>query len=142
MAMGDCCRICNRGVEFVLHVLRDCPLIKSVWSRLLPSPVLGRFCSLSLHEWLLFGLKECSSVLIRDVKFPILFAVLCWKAWFRRNAIMFDMEFVERVDLLESSVSYVKEISRAKDGLPVAAGVSSARRESSRSWLAPPEVQA
>ncbi|KAK8604907.1 hypothetical protein V6N13_082372 [Hibiscus sabdariffa] len=44
----------------------------------------------------------------------VLFVVVCWKLWYRRNCILVDADFVDRDDIVASSVRYVQELTAAR----------------------------
>ncbi|KAL4281922.1 hypothetical protein GQ457_03G003640 [Hibiscus cannabinus] len=113
------CGLCNRGLEDVLHVLRDRLKARAVWSMLIKPWQLHTFNSLPPKEWFVANLQSnvdhCN----------ILFVILCWRMWRRRNHILFDPEFVELEDMIVASKSYMDHVLAANArldaiGMPVA----------------------
>ncbi|KAG7559686.1 Reverse transcriptase domain [Arabidopsis thaliana x Arabidopsis arenosa] len=46
------CQVCKGGEETIIHVLRDCPSISGIWSRLVPDRRKQEFFNASLLTWL------------------------------------------------------------------------------------------
>lgn len=52
------CSVCKGGEETILHVLRDCPAMTRIWTRIVPRRRLRRFFDQSLLEWIYTNLGE------------------------------------------------------------------------------------
>ncbi|XP_028757801.1 uncharacterized protein LOC114716907 [Neltuma alba] len=82
------CVCCEQAIEDSLHVLRDCPDIKSLWVSLIKPGWVNRFFGCNIQEWCSMNLRENCG---RDGgQWRDLFAVTCWLIWKRRNEKMFE----------------------------------------------------
>ncbi|KAG7577326.1 Ribonuclease H-like superfamily [Arabidopsis thaliana x Arabidopsis arenosa] len=75
----DLCQICKSGEETILHILRDCPAMAGIWTRLLPPRRLHVFFSQSLLEWIYSNLGE--QELIGGSPWSTTFALEAWWGW-------------------------------------------------------------
>uniref|UniRef100_A0A2C9W680 Reverse transcriptase zinc-binding domain-containing protein n=1 Tax=Manihot esculenta TaxID=3983 RepID=A0A2C9W680_MANES len=90
---NEACGLCGTHQESVLHFLRDCRMIKSVWREVVAPTKQGVFFSLSLTEWL--NANICSSVKFNNEDFSwySIFSIVCWFAWKYRNDLVFNGGF-------------------------------------------------
>ncbi|PIN21273.1 hypothetical protein CDL12_06026 [Handroanthus impetiginosus] len=79
---GSQCPLCGNSEEIVLHALRDCPYVASVWkiSELEGVDVEGN--GSNVKDWLLFQKKN-----VYLVQLELIF-MLCWAIWSNRNAVI------------------------------------------------------
>ncbi|KAL9841601.1 putative ribonuclease H domain, reverse transcriptase zinc-binding domain-containing protein [Arabidopsis thaliana] len=68
------CQICQGGEETILHVLRGCPAMAGIWSRLVPRDQIRQFFTASLLEWIYRNLRERGS-------WPTVFVMAVWWGW-------------------------------------------------------------
>lgn len=88
LTSDDSCSLCHGGTESLNHVLRDCPLARGVWKRVLPLDMHTDFFRINLTDWLRFILKQ--SHLHVSWKTGILITI--WKLWQTRNLRIFQQE--------------------------------------------------
>ncbi|GMI85510.1 hypothetical protein like AT4G29090 [Hibiscus trionum] len=108
MASNNCCDWCGRDVESVLHVLRDCTHASRVWLQLRSPDDWGDFWTQSCESWIqanITGKGVCG-----NDSWKVLFAVVCWKLWSRRNSRLFDCEWVEKVDFVDEARRFTQLI--------------------------------
>lgn len=103
------CQVCKSGEETILHVLRDCQAMASIWSRLLPPRRLYVFFTQSLLEWVYSNLGE--QELVGGYPWATLFALAAWWGWKRRCRNVFgeNRKCRDRVRFLKDSAKEVVE---------------------------------
>ena len=74
--------------ETTVHILRDCPWAREVWSQS-PSILPLSFFRLSLQDWLCSNATTEWSTLPQYLPWRILFLFLCWNLWLARNEGIF-----------------------------------------------------
>lgn len=89
LAHDDSCHCCPGVVESSLHVIRDCSNARAVWDDFVPETLKGAFFSLPLLEWLHLNLYVNQNLTLKNVCWPSLFALICWKLWTWRNEVCF-----------------------------------------------------
>lgn len=79
--LGDTavCPICNGAVESIIHVLRDCPAMVGIWTRLIPPRKRQEFFTKTLLEWLFDNLRVASVGEGGD--WPTVFSMTIWWGW-------------------------------------------------------------
>uniref|UniRef100_A0A199UBV5 Uncharacterized protein n=1 Tax=Manihot esculenta TaxID=3983 RepID=A0A199UBV5_MANES len=108
---NEACGLCGAHQESVLHVLRDCRMIKSVWREMVAPAKQGVFFSLSLIEWL--NANICSSVKFNNEDFSwcSIFSIVCWFAWKQRNDLVFNGGLQEAWDILDTSFIWARHVA-------------------------------
>uniref|UniRef100_A0A2C9V942 Uncharacterized protein n=1 Tax=Manihot esculenta TaxID=3983 RepID=A0A2C9V942_MANES len=108
---NEACGLCGTHQESVLHVLRDCRMIKSVWREVVAPAKQGAFFSLSLTEWL--NANICSSVKFNNEDFSwfSIFSIVCWFAWKQRNDLVFNGGLQEAWDILDTSFIWARHVA-------------------------------
>jgi len=76
---SEVCQVCKGGVETILHVLRDCPSMSGIWSRIVPRRKQQAFFTKSLFEWLFENL--CEQVNVEEGPWSTMFALAVWWGW-------------------------------------------------------------
>ncbi|KAL4351251.1 hypothetical protein GQ457_06G013060 [Hibiscus cannabinus] len=102
------CSLCGAEEESLLHILRDCPDIRTLWMSLSVHSAHRRFFTMSLREWILHGTSSASFCALIDGPFQFLFASFIWQAWKRRNAFALAGRNMEAESLLHISVHWAK----------------------------------
>ncbi|CAN1767816.1 Putative ribonuclease H protein At1g65750 [Linum perenne] len=82
IAVDNTCHRCPGTIEDLLHVCRDCPLAREVWTALLPQFATNDFFELNLQDWLSNGL--------RNEEFCLAFGITIWLLWKARNEEVFE----------------------------------------------------
>ncbi|KAL9859811.1 putative RNA-directed DNA polymerase [Arabidopsis thaliana] len=76
---SEVCQVCKGGLETILHVLRDCPSMSGIWSRIVPRRKQQAFFAKSLFEWLFENL--CEQVNVEEGPWSTMFALAVWWGW-------------------------------------------------------------
>lgn len=80
------CKFYENEIETTLHVLRDCPLAKVVWSNILNVQLRDRFFVEDLESWI--GLNLDGSM-----RWSSMWATACYFLWFWRNKEVHEASF-------------------------------------------------
>ena len=94
--------------ETTIHILRDCPWAKEVWSQS-PSILPLSFFRLSLQDWLRSNATTERSTLPQYLPWRILFPFLCWNLWLARNEGIFWHQSRSQHSLIHSSIQAATE---------------------------------
>lgn len=85
----DLCPHCPEYPETVMHSLRDCEVLKNLWSRVVSEDELSKFFSLGLHAWLEFSLSLRGDI-SRHRSWILFFGLAVREIWLDRNQLVFD----------------------------------------------------
>ena len=88
------CLLCHLEAETILHALRDCSLVKSLWHQLGIHCLYSSFFSQGIREWLITngGLKSSQNAV--GIPWNVLFSFNLWLIWKQRNQVVFNSENV------------------------------------------------
>lgn len=67
------------GIETIIHVLRDCPVMRGIWDRFVPAEKRHVFFSLPLFQWLYKNLSD--NGIRSGVSWSTIFVVAVWWGW-------------------------------------------------------------
>ena len=81
--------ICQGKPKTILHTLRDCRGVKSIWSCLGVKSSNTVFWDRNLHEWLNLNGKQNESANLAKIPWKILFFFAIWLIWKDRNQVVF-----------------------------------------------------
>ena len=81
--------ICQGKPKTILHTLRDCRGVKSIWSCLGVKSSNTVFWDSNLHEWLNLNGKQNESANLAKIPWKILFFFAIWLIWKDRNQVVF-----------------------------------------------------
>nr|ABW81175.1 non-LTR retrotransposon transposase [Arabidopsis cebennensis] len=56
------CQVCKGGDETIIHILRDCPAMYGIWTRIIPRRKRGTFFTQTLLEWVYDNLGDSGKV--------------------------------------------------------------------------------
>ncbi|CAA7028167.1 unnamed protein product [Microthlaspi erraticum] len=76
---SDICTVCKGGVETLIHILRDCPAMSGIWSRIVPIRRQQDFFDRSILSWLYDNLGEDG--LVEGSPWSTMFAIGVWWGW-------------------------------------------------------------
>nr|KYP67585.1 Putative ribonuclease H protein At1g65750 family [Cajanus cajan] len=107
LALDNLCPKCHQEPETGLHALRDCVVVKNVWSHLVNGGIPPNFINSNLGTWIV------SNLTCRNENWRLIFAVTIDKLWKARNALIFDQHHVNPYCLVVSIKRRCLEISRA-----------------------------
>ncbi|KAH9792364.1 putative ribonuclease H protein [Citrus sinensis] len=127
------CARCGCVVENTLHVLRDCPSAKHVWSSLIPHGINHQFFSLNLRDWMLYNLRNLWKY---DGMFdwPCLFGVTVWGLWFWRNQNLHNGVFTSKSNVVMDIKIRTEEIQKVNQSCLVHVAM---KIEKYFGWVAP-----
>ncbi|TYH63726.1 hypothetical protein ES332_D07G213400v1 [Gossypium tomentosum] len=100
--------ICHAPQESILHTLRDCKAIISVWKRLIPPDNQGVFFAHDFFNWFLANINKNSKFNNETFNWNTIFSIVCWFAWKQRNDSVFNDVTQESWDIYESSLSWAR----------------------------------
>ncbi|KAG7548150.1 Ribonuclease H domain [Arabidopsis suecica] len=72
-------KVPERGVETIMHIIRDCPTMVGIWTRLVPRRRQSVFFTKSLLEWIYVNLSEETQV--EEGPWSVMFALAVWWGW-------------------------------------------------------------
>ncbi|RYQ87637.1 hypothetical protein Ahy_B09g095159 [Arachis hypogaea] len=87
LTTDDACPRCRNQEESIIHVLRDCHYVTSIWHTLNPPNGSNSFFRTDLNEWLVQNLTASN-------RWACLFGVAVSSLWYFRNKLVFDGESV------------------------------------------------
>ncbi|KAG7591715.1 Zinc finger CCHC-type [Arabidopsis thaliana x Arabidopsis arenosa] len=127
------CQVCKGGEETIIHVLRDCPAMFGIWTRITPPRKRGTFFNQSILEWVFENLGDSREV--DGCPWATLFAMAVWWGWKWRYGNVFGVNGKCR-----DRVKFLKEL--AKDVFHAHQNVSSNKKGVGRiermiSWKKP-----
>ncbi|WCJ38142.1 Polynucleotidyl transferase ribonuclease H-like superfamily protein [Euphorbia peplus] len=113
---SDMCSICNRDPETTLHILRDCPKAKQVWSSFIPNSLLSYWFNLNLQDWIMYNLNSFKHPdFLKDWK--VFFSHTIWWIWRWRCISIFEGKEQPawiKVKFLKTSLIQLKEAFRSE----------------------------
>ncbi|RYR45289.1 hypothetical protein Ahy_A07g031124 [Arachis hypogaea] len=92
IAQSALCGVCGSNSEYLLHVLRDCPVAYRTWKSIDDRLDAENFFTKPLIPWLMENLSFQSP--FKGVPWPLLFTSTLNFLWFRRNTFVFDNDRV------------------------------------------------
>ena len=101
------CPRCDHS-EITIHILRDCPWAREVWSQS-PGILPLSFFRLSLQDWLCSNATAELSILPQQLPWHILFHFLCWNLWLARNERIFRHQSRSQHNFIHSSIQVAIE---------------------------------
>ncbi|KAL4319850.1 hypothetical protein GQ457_18G018210 [Hibiscus cannabinus] len=126
------CELCGQGDEDVEHILRRCPKARLTWASMLSPTNLHSLAPLNLQDWIAANLGSSSSFTFEE-DWPSYFAVTCWQLWKRRCSLLFNENYVEKVNFVDHCI----QLARAYH-TPETTNVSpQITRETRRKWSCP-----
>ncbi|CAL1360967.1 unnamed protein product [Linum trigynum] len=105
------CPICRGGPETILHVIRDCPYARGVWSHFLAEEPNDLFFQSNLSSWIRYYVTGRSGVIDAS-----LFAILCWKLWKNKNIQAFEKKLATMEEMIAAVTLYVQQVRWAFEG--------------------------
>ncbi|KAA3475772.1 non-LTR retroelement reverse transcriptase-like [Gossypium australe] len=83
------CERCTTLSEDMLHLLRDCPISRSLWLRMVPTSLQREFFECGTSEWIKANIL-CRTRARHGTEWNVLFAVSLWWLWKWRNESIFQ----------------------------------------------------
>ncbi|KAF7840473.1 reverse transcriptase [Senna tora] len=81
------CKLCNSYPEDIMHILRDCPVIATLWGNLSPLP--QNFFTSPFPDWLKNNCSDTSPSIL-NTPWNTIFAYFCFTIWHHRNLHIFQ----------------------------------------------------
>ncbi|CAA7051415.1 unnamed protein product [Microthlaspi erraticum] len=110
---SDICPVCKGGVETLIHIIRDCPAMQGIWTRLVPARKQHEFFMKPLLPWLYENLGEDGVTF--GVPWSTLFGMSIWWGWKWRCGNLFgeNGKCRDRVRFLKDLAKEVLTVSEA-----------------------------
>ncbi|XP_039062992.1 uncharacterized protein LOC120207625 [Hibiscus syriacus] len=109
MAADPSCTICGAAVESSSHIFRDCIEARSVWNIVVKPELIDDFLSIDLVNWIETNLRHPTYYPIDAENWEILFGLVIWNLWMRRNRMIFDRGFMVADSVLQQSKRLLRE---------------------------------
>jgi len=137
IASDPFCHNYRLETETILHILRDCPLVKTVWKSLLSPNNVTPFFSPELLSWLINNL---SSQISSGEGWPwaTIFGAAVWNIWKWRNRRIFNIDNCPSSNPTVAIKSHVADIMLT--GGSGANNLISTKQVSMVGWKYPPEL--
>ncbi|XVF22870.1 hypothetical protein REPUB_Repub12eG0208500 [Reevesia pubescens] len=129
------CSRCLIDAEDRLHLLRDCPDSRLIWSYWFRGVHLDHFCSLNFNDWLMYNLRRKNVFVDQGIQWPILFSYICWFIWSFRNKSIFEVGFQWPNNFRDIVTRYVTQYLLHSSKI----GTISVKRQVYIAWQPPPE---
>lgn len=110
MCIDMSCGRCGAPKESIIHILRDCWILKHVWFNFLPEAWSNSFFETDSNHWLLDNLSGRDN----GAYWQCLFGVTCWRLWRVRNDELFGNHRPPIGCIVNDIISKVAEISNAR----------------------------
>ena len=88
------CPLCHSKAETIIHALRDCSLVKSLWQQLGTHCLYSSFFSQGIKDWLTTNGNLKSSQNAVCIPWNVLFSFGIWLIWKQRNQVVFNSKGV------------------------------------------------
>ncbi|KAF7800797.1 putative ribonuclease H protein [Senna tora] len=112
LSNSDMCRRCNLSRESSLHAIRDCPLVKPLWYKIVDKKYWSNFFSLELRDWVVFNLSRVTSDRL-NLPWSSTFGTTCWYIWKQRNDWVFNNKKASATVLTHAIDLHLQEITKA-----------------------------
>lgn len=89
MGIDDTYSICQEGVQTVMHALRDCSWVRSIWRQLAVLPSNQDFWRLELQDWLVYNGNLTPNGTAGILPWKMIFPFALWNIWKSRNGCVF-----------------------------------------------------
>ncbi|KAK9011773.1 hypothetical protein V6N11_039855 [Hibiscus sabdariffa] len=81
------CSSCGCYSETILHILRDCPPVRSFWKSIIPQVEHECFFGSSLDHWVAMNIKTSRAIGPNTPHWSCFFPSFLWQVWKRRNDV-------------------------------------------------------
>ncbi|KAK8486111.1 hypothetical protein V6N12_010315 [Hibiscus sabdariffa] len=93
------CSCCGCYNESILHILRDCPPVRSIWQSIIPQADHECFFGASLEHWIVSNIKASRAFGRDTLPRSLFFSSFIWQVWKRRNDFVFNGECLPLPDI-------------------------------------------
>ncbi|CAL1394935.1 unnamed protein product [Linum trigynum] len=91
MEVETTCFQCSIFPENAIHLVRDCPSVKAIWLRILPSTP-GDFFTANMNAWLYDNVILNGEHIIHQLHWKSWFLAIIWNIWKARNSLIHTSE--------------------------------------------------
>ncbi|KAK9041425.1 hypothetical protein V6N11_016527 [Hibiscus sabdariffa] len=133
------CTICGAVNEDVSHVLRECFVARSLWSRLVKIERLEEFLRMKFCKWLILNVRQPDYFPVHGVDWDVLFGSLLWCLWLKRNNFVFVSAELDSDTTFQRGYRLMEESLRARQIVRCGRSAIVAQSRTMGHWIAPPE---
>ena len=90
VVVDDLCPICQRKPESIIHAIRDCVWVKTIWIQLEVSISNQVFWTSNLQDWIILNGKASSSCDRGNLPWKSIFSFAMYDIWKNRNMVVFN----------------------------------------------------
>ncbi|KAE8707942.1 hypothetical protein F3Y22_tig00110365pilonHSYRG00006 [Hibiscus syriacus] len=123
-------------IQSILHVLRDCPAVSSIWESILPPGLWTAFFSMSLTDWITSNLQSKVKLPGMHISWSIFFPTFSWHVWKRRNCFV----FTDNGSSIHGTLNVGLAWSKHFEGCSLSTNTSNARHLALLQWKPPSHV--
>ena len=105
--------------ESVLHVLRNCSALRSVWKSIDTTLIKGEFFNSQLHIWSEANLSN-RSPFNQGAAWSLRFASTCIVLWYHRNLFIFKGKSIDLLEVVSKCPWLARDYHTAQQVFPVA----------------------
>ncbi|CAN1144938.1 Putative ribonuclease H protein At1g65750, partial [Linum perenne] len=130
LTLDAACQECNDGFEDIEHILRKCHFAQQVWRSMMPHFLDGS-AALDFKAWWVAGIK--------NNKWALMFSVITWLLWRRRNHFIFENENMLVPEFYSQAKFWIHLYSSCWKALQVSGEASGSARKAHLIGWRPPE---
>ncbi|KAK8502138.1 hypothetical protein V6N11_084445 [Hibiscus sabdariffa] len=93
------CPCCGCYNESILHILRDCPHVRTFWQSIIPQAYHECFFGALLEHWIVSNIKATRAFGRDTPPWSLFFSSFIWQVWKRRNDFVFNGECLPLPDI-------------------------------------------
>ncbi|KAE8715388.1 hypothetical protein F3Y22_tig00110174pilonHSYRG00242 [Hibiscus syriacus] len=97
------CPLCVAPMEYLNHLLRQCPSLNAIWNALVKPDRLSIFFSMNIRNWIVLNLDNPRDIVDQVEHWDLPFGAIIWNIWLHRNAIAFDIPVDDEQPVLKRS---------------------------------------
>ena len=90
VVVDDLCPICQREPESIIHAIRDCVWVKTIWIQLGVSISNQVFWTSNLQDWIILNGKASSNCDRGNLPWKSIVSFTMWCIWKNRNMVVFN----------------------------------------------------
>ena len=90
VVVDELCPTCQREPESIIHAIRDCVWVKTIWIQLGVSISNQVFWTSNLQDWMILNGKASSNCDRGNLPWKSIFSFAVWCIWKNRNMVVFN----------------------------------------------------
>ncbi|KAK8510151.1 hypothetical protein V6N12_008026 [Hibiscus sabdariffa] len=115
----DCrCSVSGAVLEDLDHIFKQCPVAHSTWIPLIHDDKVDEFFALDFKQWIFVNLSNIGGFARDQVHWDVLFGLLMWNLWRKRNEWIFDTHVRSGKSILHHSMRMKREAVAARPSMP------------------------